>query len=104
MRYNVAFDPEAIEDLQRIRAFDRRAILDTIERVLTTVPTQLSRSRIKRLRGTESPEYRLRIGEYRAFYDVDEPAGGVYVLRVLSKADVADYLKDVQDASENGEH
>jgi mRNA interferase RelE/StbE len=35
-------------------------------------PTKLSKSRIKRLRGLEQPQYRLRVGETRVFYDVTE--------------------------------
>ena len=35
-------------------------------------PTKLSKSRIKRLRGLEQPQYRLRVGEIRVFYDVTE--------------------------------
>ena len=64
-----------------------------MERVLTTNPTQLSRSRIKRLRDIDSPQYRLRVGEFRVFYDVIDDE--VRVLRVLPKATVAAYLKEV---------
>ena len=93
MKYEVTFDAIAIEDLEPLRAFDRKAILDTIERVLTTTPTQLSKSRIKRLRGLDSPQYRLRVGEFRVFYDVADHL--VYVLRILSKAAVAKYLQEM---------
>jgi mRNA-degrading endonuclease RelE of RelBE toxin-antitoxin system len=93
--YNVQFAPEAIADLKRMRAFDRAAVVDTISRVLRTGPTQLGQSRIKRLRGLDSPQYRLRVGENRVFYDVSEAEESVRVLRVLSKADVDDYLKEM---------
>ena len=93
MKYEVSFDPAALDDVDKLRAFDRKAILDTTERVLTTTPTQVSKSRIKRLRGLDSPQYRLRVGQFRVFYDVI--GHEVYVMRILSKSDVAKYLKEM---------
>src|SRR5947199_9233445 len=93
VRFQVTNDPAALGDLRKLRAYDRRAVLDVLERVLTTTPTQVSRSRIKRLRGVDSPQYRLRVAEFRVFYDV--VAAGVYVLRVLAKPAVADYLREM---------
>ncbi len=82
-----------MSDLREIRAYDRKAVLDTIERVLHTNPTQSSKSRIKRLRGLDSPQYRLRIDDFRVFYDVSGEE--VHVMRVLSKAAVAAYLQEM---------
>ena len=101
MRFRVEIDRAVLADLKKLCPFDRRAVLDTAERVLTSTPMQVSKSRIKRLRGTDSPQYRLRVGEFRVFYDVHAPE--VYVLRVLSKADVADYLKEIGYEIEDGE-
>ena len=53
---------------------------------------QASRTRIKRLRLIESPAYRLRIDNYRIYYDVDEDAQSVTVLRILSKEASLQYL------------
>ena len=99
MTFEVAFDPEALEDLRSIRAYERRTILDHIDRLLTVQPTSVSRSRIKRLRGVSSPQYRLRVGGFRVFYDVS--AGEVYVMRVLSKTTVDRYLKESGDARQD---
>ena len=93
MPYKVDFDPQAAGDLKRFRAFDRSAIVESIDRVLTTAPTRVGKSRIKRLRGTDSPQFRLRVGEFRVFYDVQEMS--VYVLRILAKPDVERYLKEL---------
>jgi mRNA interferase RelE/StbE len=91
--YAVDFDPQAVADLRRLRAFARTAVLDTVERVLTVSPTQTGQSRIKRLRGLDSPQYRLRVDELRVFYDVEGDV--VYVLRILAKSDVNEYLKEM---------
>jgi len=53
-------------------------------------PMKTSRSRIKRLREMEQPEYRLRLDPYRVFYDV---AGRtVVVLAIVPKDDTARWL------------
>src|SRR5665213_2034020 len=97
--YVVVIDPQAMSDLRELRVYDRRAILDTIQRVLTSAPTRRSQTRIKRLRGTDSPQYRLRVGEYRVFYDVESVE--VYVLRILPKSLVEKYLKELGHGSED---
>ena len=101
MRFDIEFDPTAIEDLRPLRAYDRANILDTIERVLSAAPTQTGKSRIKRLRGLASPRYRLRIGDFRVFYDVTGQQ--VYVMRILAKAAVVSYLKELSREIEDGE-
>lgn len=62
--------PEAKEDLLALSAYDRKKVLDAIEIHLRYEPERVSKSRIKRLEGIESPQYRLRIDDMRAFYDV----------------------------------
>ncbi len=97
MPFRIEFVQQAEADLDEIRAFDRGAILDAIEQQLQSEPGRISRSRIKRLRSLESPAYRLRVGDYRVFYDVDEAQHAVTVLRVLSKEQSLAYLRGVSD-------
>ena len=51
-----------------------------------TVPCQ----RIKRLRGVLRPQYRLRVGEVRVFYDVS--ATTVEVLAIVTKSEAESWL------------
>ena len=51
----------------------------------------MSRSRIKRLRGLDRPQYRLRVDEVRVFYDVEEQT--VQVLAIVPKAQADAWLK-----------
>ncbi len=100
MRFNVVTDPAALADLRGLRAHDRRAVLDVMERILTTAPTRVSKSRNKRLRGLDTPQYRLRVGDaFRVFYDVTGTE--VYILRVLTKAAVAEYLAEMLHETED---
>ncbi len=78
MRYEIVLSPEAVDDLSNLKAHVRSAVRDAIETHLRHQPTRVSKSRIKRLRGLSCPQYRLRVGEVRVFYDVSE--GAVEVL------------------------
>jgi len=97
MAFVIEFVGEAETDLDAIRAFHRPRILDAIERHLKHKPTQVSRARIKRLHSTDSPAYRLRIGEFRVFYDVDIEGAMVTILRILSKEQSLSYLRLITD-------
>ncbi len=90
MRYEIILAPEALEDYRGLSARDGAIVRDAFETHLRHEPTKTSRSRIKRLRGRDRPQYRLRIGDHRAFYDVVE--GTVEVLAIVAKPDAAEWL------------
>jgi len=90
MPYEIRYSNEAVEQLKKLRVFDRTAIFDQIEEILSVNPTMASKSRIKRLREPAPTQYRLRVGEFRVFYDVEEEA--VLIIQILSKQDSNDYL------------
>ena len=50
-----------------------------------------SRRPIKRLRGLARPQYRLRVGEIRVFYDVS--AESVEVLAIVPKSEATKWLE-----------
>jgi mRNA-degrading endonuclease RelE of RelBE toxin-antitoxin system len=90
MRYDIVLTPEAVKDLKRLRAFDRSEVKDAMEQSLRFLPTRVSKSGIKRLRGLSKPQYRLRQGDFRVFYDVYQAE--VVILAVLHKDDVEIWL------------
>lgn len=96
MRYEIIFAPQAEEDLVALRANERSEVLDVIETHLRYEPEKISRSRIKRLEGLEWPQYRLRIGEIRAFYDVlfFPDSGVVEVLAIREKQAAMTWLAE----------
>ena len=83
--YDIQYAPEAADDIRGLRAFDRAKVLSAIEQHLRHEPTRVSRGRIKRMTQPFWSQYRLRVGDFRVYYDVDEPARTVAVLRVLFK-------------------
>jgi mRNA-degrading endonuclease RelE of RelBE toxin-antitoxin system len=70
----------------------RALVRDGIERHLRHEPRKESRSRIKRLRGLSQPQYRLRVGELRVFYDVKDTT--VEILTIISKEQAARWLDE----------
>ena len=82
MAFEIEFTREAETDLDDIRPFFRNQILDAIEAYLRHAPALVCRARIKRLHEIDSPAYRLRVEDFRVFYDVDEPQRSVTVLCV----------------------
>jgi len=77
-----------------LRANERAEVLDAIEIHLRYEPEKVSKSRIKRLEGLEWPQYRLRIGDIRAFYDVfyRDQGGQVEILAIGAKNEAMQWL------------
>ena len=93
MKYEIILKPAAVRDLDRIRQYDVVKILDAIDRYLVGEPRKESKSRIRRLRGKQPADYRLRVGDFRIFYTVEETA--VHVLRVMHKRETDSYYEEV---------
>jgi mRNA-degrading endonuclease RelE of RelBE toxin-antitoxin system len=91
MACRVTFAPEAWNDYRHLKAYLRTEVQDAINRHLVHEPTRVSRSRIRRLRGTRRPQYRLRVGEVRVFYDVH--GNEVEVLAVVEKSRAESWLR-----------
>lgn len=88
--YRIEYAEGVAGDLAKLRAYDRKSILDRLEKQLKDEPTKKTRNR-KPLPGLIPPwEYlepvwELRIGEYRVFYDVDERASLVMIRAIRHK-------------------
>jgi mRNA-degrading endonuclease RelE of RelBE toxin-antitoxin system len=93
MRHEIILAPEAIHDLRGLRAHVQAEVRDALETHLRNEPGKVSRSRIKRLKGVTQPQYRLRVGEVRVFYDIHE--NRVEVLAIVLKNDAAAWLKRI---------
>ena len=94
--YAIMLKRSAVVDLDAMRKYDATQIADAMERYLQYDPTKESKSRIKRLRGVSNPDYRLRVGDYRVFYIVDEMARRVEVLRIMHKDQTLRYYKELK--------
>ena len=91
MKYEIVFAPEAVSDVRNLKAHWRSAVREAIEACLRHAPTHVSKSRIKRLRGLSRPQFRLRVGDVRVFYDVRESC--VEILAVVPKSEAVAWLE-----------
>ncbi len=91
MKYEIVFAPEAARDVRNLKAHLRSMVRDGVETCLRHASTTVSKSRIKRLRGLARPQFRLRLGEVRVYYDVREST--VEILAVMPKSEAAEWLK-----------
>ena len=88
--FTIVFAKRVKEDLKGLRAYDRRLLLDTIERQLTQTPNVATTQR-KLLHHLVPPFeaippiWQLRVGTFRVFYDVSEEERQVYVRAVRRK-------------------
>ena len=66
MRYEVKLKPRASKDLRRISRNDAARIVDALEKLEEDFVGD-----VKRLTGF-TPEYRLRVGDYRILFEIEE--------------------------------
>jgi mRNA-degrading endonuclease RelE of RelBE toxin-antitoxin system len=91
MRFEIILAPDAAKSFRGLAARQRALVRDALETHLRHLPTRVSKSRIKRLHGMRQPQYRLRIGEIRVFYDVWNET--VEVLAIVTKAQAQAWLE-----------
>ena len=92
MRFDIVLAPGALAAIRALPARMRAEVRDAIETHLRHEPRKVSKSRIKRLRGMSQPQFRLRVGEIRVFYDVTDQA--VEILAVVTKAQAEKWLEE----------
>ena len=100
MAFDIVLAPQAAKVLRNLSGHERALVKDTIDRHLRHEPTKVSKSRIKRLRGLSQPQYRLRVGDIRVFYDVSETA--VEVLAIVPKRQAQAWLAAESTPSPGG--
>jgi mRNA interferase RelE/StbE len=88
MRYEIQLFPDAVDDLRSLKANTRARILDAIEQFLRYELDKESKNRIKHLRGLSSPQFRLRVDDYRVYYDITGNIVGIIAL-VSKKASIS---------------
>lgn len=78
MNYTVGFKPRATKDLRRIQKQDASRIADALERLADDLSSD-----VKRLTNF-TPEYRLRVGQYRVLFEI-ENENKVVVYRIVHR-------------------
>ena len=89
-RFEIRLSGGVKDDLEELRAYDRRMILDTIETQLSHVPNVATKKR-KLLPNLAppfeaiQPIWQLGVGAFRVFYDVQDEEHRVYVRAIRRK-------------------
>jgi mRNA interferase RelE/StbE len=77
--YNIRFKPRALKDLDSINHIDRQKILEKIGLMENDLQGD-----IKKLTNF-TPEYRLRVGNYRVLFEIEEE--NIIIYRILHRRD-----------------
>ncbi len=91
MAYRVVLTKNACEDFDALDTRWRATVRDAMRVHLTHEPTKQSKSRIKRLRDLRHPQYRLRVGDIRIFYDVT--GGDVVIIAIMPEEKTIQWLE-----------
>jgi len=75
MKYEVRFKPRAVNDIQRLPSHIHNRILERIMAMSNDL-----KGDIKQLTNF-TPEYRLRVGDYRILFEIEEKTIVVYRIR-----------------------
>ena len=80
MEYTVEFKPRAIKDLESLSTENISRVLAKIEGLKDDLAGD-----VKRLTNF-TPEYRLRVGDYRVLFEIEEDVVVIYRIKHRSKA------------------
>ena len=80
MEYQIEFKPKAIKDLEEFPVNVRERIINKIEAMQDDLQGD-----VKRLTNF-TPEYRLRVGDYRVLFELEEQTIIIYRVKHRSKA------------------
>lgn len=106
-RFEVAFSPSAQRKMEELEVDTALHLARDIKAYLETSPLPLGKSRIKRITGFHPPLYRLRSGDFRAYYRIqpaaDRPSSGpakvsgiVVMLEITHKKDSEKILRKIR--------
>ena len=93
-KFKVIFSPSAQKEIESLEVDAALQLAKDVKAYLETSPLPFGKTRIKKLTGFKQPLYRLRSGEYRAYYRI--VSGEVIILAVTNKKDSAKILKKYQ--------
>ncbi|NWF91409.1 MAG: type II toxin-antitoxin system RelE/ParE family toxin [Syntrophaceae bacterium] len=75
MRYDIQFKPRAVRDIERLPPRIQTQVLARIEEMSNDL-----KGDVKRLTNF-TPEYRLRVGDYRVLFEVEKKKIVIYRIR-----------------------
>ena len=92
--FEIVFKPLAIEQLKKLKRYYAVIVVDAIETHLSEEPEK-SHGSIRRLRGKQDATFRLRVQDFRVFYDVLEDR--VEIIQILHKSETPTFYTEEQE-------
>jgi len=91
MAFHILLSEEAETELDELRPFDQRKVVEAMKAQLSDEPTKATRNRkclpgLKPSFAHEPPLWEVRVGGLRVFYDVDEDNHQVHVRAIRRKS------------------
>jgi mRNA-degrading endonuclease RelE of RelBE toxin-antitoxin system len=90
-KFRIVYSAAAQTDLERLDPDDAIQVVTDAATHLSNVPLPIGKTRLKRLSGFTPPLYRLRSGDFRAYYRIY--GAEVVILRVTDRKDAEKLLK-----------
>ena len=90
-KFRIEIQKQAYRDLEALGKGDRLPILEEIQKYLSTAPFLPAKTRIKKMTGFNPTLYRLRIGDFRAYYRIQNQT--VIILAILHKKETKRWLR-----------
>ncbi len=95
--FKVVFSPAAVRDVENVNAAEAILLVKDIRAYLESRPLPIGKPRIKKLADLKPALYRLRSGDFRAYYRIvgDE----VVILAVTRRKDSGRRLKRISEGT-----
>lgn len=93
-RFRVIFSPPALREIEGFETDTALQLVKDIRTYLETSPLPIGKSRIKKMTGYNPPLYRLRSGDFRAYYRILPDI--VVILAVTHKKQSEKFLKQIR--------
>jgi len=99
-RFSVVFSPAAARDVESLEAAAAGRLIKDIKTYLEVRPIPIGKSRVKKLSGYAPPLYRIRSGDFRAYYRIRGPE--VVILAVMRRKDSGKRIKRIAEKGRKG--
>ncbi len=89
--YDVLVSRTAIRELNALKEADQERIKDKLRELSKDPHNSLNHLDTKKLSGTKRTYYRLRVGEYRVIYFIEDRI--IKIVRIATRSDVYSWLE-----------
>ena len=93
-KFKVIFSPSALRDIEGFETDKALQLVKDIKIYLESSPLPIGKTRIKKLTGFAPQLYRLRSGDFRAYYRIISKA--IVILAITHKKDSEKLLKKLR--------